>query len=53
MVSGHGGVINFGSFIFRAKYQSINQTRQFLTRRNTAKPLQGSLEEILLIKLRK
>jgi len=22
-------------------YQSINQTRQFLTRRNTAKPLQG------------
>jgi len=23
------------------KNQSINQTRQFLTRRNTAKPLQG------------
>ena len=25
----------------RMHYQSINQTRQFLTRRNTAKPLQG------------
>ena len=29
--------------------QSINQTRQFLTRRNTAKPLQGRKNVIIIM----